>query len=220
MTGGWKSALQQQIDDFDGPVLIMLAGINGAGKTTFYHEHIEELGIEFINADQIAKDDLGYGNNLTQEQAREVREYADELRSMRVQQQLSFVTETVFSDEGGYKINLLMEAKANGFLVILYYIGLDSIELAQLRVMNRVLCGGHGLPPEVVASRYPRSLENLVKSIGVPHHTLLFDNSMAEMHRFVCHVSAGGVRIDQNFCPGWAQKYLAFASAHTAAIDN
>lgn len=212
MTGEWQNTLQQQIDDHDGPVLIMLAGINGAGKTTFYHQHIENFGIEFINADQIAKDGMGYGNDLTREQATEVREYADELRSRRVQQRLSFVTETVFSDEGGHKIGLLKEARENGFLVILYYIGIDSIELAQIRVMNRVLCGGHDVPPDVIAKRYPRSLENLIKSIGVPQHTLLFDNSTSGMYRFVCHANEDGLRFDQAFCPGWAEEYLAGVS--------
>ena len=72
------------------PVIVAIAGPNGAGKTTFFHSHLREAGLRFINADDIAGE-LGIS-------AYEAAQIADALRHELVRQRESFVFETVFSD--------------------------------------------------------------------------------------------------------------------------
>jgi hypothetical protein len=72
------------------PVIVAIAGPNGAGKTTFFHSHLGEAGLRFINADDIARE-----LKITSYEAAEL---ADALRRELVRQRESFVFETVFSD--------------------------------------------------------------------------------------------------------------------------
>jgi len=68
-------------------------------------------------------------------------------------------------------------AKARGYEVILYYVGLDNVEIAKERVRQRVKAGGHGIPEADIERRYSESLENLKKMIPVCDSVLLFDNT-------------------------------------------
>ncbi|TWU54993.1 putative nucleotidyltransferase [Rubripirellula tenax] len=36
------------------PIVVALAGSNGAGKSTFFESHLSECGLRFVNADEIA----------------------------------------------------------------------------------------------------------------------------------------------------------------------
>lgn len=81
------------------PVIVALAGSNGAGKTTFYHAHLQPGALRLINADILARE-LGvemYG----------AAKMAGALRQRLVEQRESFVFETVFSDPVGDKLEFL-----------------------------------------------------------------------------------------------------------------
>ena len=71
------------------PVIVVLAGPNGAGKSTFFHAHLEEAGLRFVNADVIAYE-LKVGPY-------EAAKMADSLRRELLRQRECFVFETVFS---------------------------------------------------------------------------------------------------------------------------
>jgi predicted ABC-type ATPase len=73
----------------------------------------------------------------------------------------------------------LRAARSAGFDVILYFVATDDPVINQGRVANRVLHGGHDVPPDRIASRYHRSLANLPLAIAVAHRGLIFDNSRA-----------------------------------------
>ena len=105
------------------PVIVAVAGSNGAGKTTFYHAHLAPAGLRFINADAIARE--------LELDAYAAAELADELRGELVRQRESFVFETVFSDPVGAKLAFLHEAASTGYNVVLCFIGIDGPELSR-----------------------------------------------------------------------------------------
>ncbi len=151
------------------PVIVAVAGPNGAGKTTFYGAHLERTALRFVNADELARE-LEIGPY-------EAAEVASQIREAMLAQRESFVFETVFSDPSGDKLQFLLRAETLGYTVVLCFIGLASPQLSDERVAMRVLQGGHDVPTDKLAERYPRTIENLRRSIHELPHVLVFDNS-------------------------------------------
>lgn len=89
--------------------LIFLAGPNGAGKTTYYRTFLRASGLLFVNADELSRM-LGVPN-------KEAAKFADEARALLVANGESFITETVFSDPVGAKLDFLRRAIATGYEV-------------------------------------------------------------------------------------------------------
>jgi predicted ABC-type ATPase len=150
------------------PAIVAIAGPNGAGKTTFFHSHLREAGLRFINADDIAPE-----LKITSYEAAEL---ADALRRELVRQRESFVFETVFSDPVGDKLTFLTNASAAGYNVVLCFIGISGPETSEERVVMRVSQGGHDVPSEKLVSRFPRTLANLGAAIQTLPMVLVFDN--------------------------------------------
>ena len=151
------------------PIVVAIAGPNGAGKSTFFHAHLASAALRFLNADDLGRE-LGVD-------ALQGTEVANRLRQELVEQGESFVFETVFSDPVGDKVEFLARAAARGYAVVLVFIGLDSAGTSEQRVAMRVLQGGHDVPLDKVAARFPRILENLARAIQRLPHVLVFDNS-------------------------------------------
>lgn len=140
------------------PDLVLLAGPNGAGKSTFYEIHLRAAGLPFLNSDVVVGE-LGVSDY-------EASQALDEIRDLYIERQISFISETVFSDPVGAKVSMLRRAMDAGFSVRLIYVGLDSPALAEARVSHRVGNGGHAVPPDKIAARYPRSLANLALALN------------------------------------------------------
>jgi predicted ABC-type ATPase len=150
------------------PLLLALAGPNGAGKTTFYHAHLQPAGLRLVNADILAKE-------LKLDPYPAAR-LADVLRRRLLRQRESYVFETVFSDPVGDKLHFLKEAAAQGYTVILCFIGISGPPVSEQRVAMRVSQGGHDVPPDKLIARFPRTLANLKKAIRQLPHVWIFDN--------------------------------------------
>jgi predicted ABC-type ATPase len=150
------------------PVIVAIAGTNGAGKTTFFHSHLREAGLRFVNADDIAHE-LGIS-------AYEAAEIADALRQELVKQRESFVFETVFSDPAGEKVAFLADAVSAGYNVVLCFVGISSPQTSEERVAMRVSQGGHDVPAGKLATRFPRTMANLKTAIQKLPIVLIFDN--------------------------------------------
>ena len=84
------------------PLVVAIAGSNGAGKTTFYEAHLAPAGLRFVNADDLARE--------LEVDAYEAAEIAGTLRETLLEQGESFVFETVFSDPVGEKVAFLERA--------------------------------------------------------------------------------------------------------------
>lgn len=151
------------------PIIVVLAGPNGAGKSTFHEAHLQQAGLRFVNADDLARD-VG----IT---AYEAAELANQLRRELVRQRESFVFETVLSDPVGDKIDFLKDATRAGYAVVLCFIGLDRAETSAQRVAMRVLQGGHDVPEGKLVTRFDRTLANLHRAIRELPIVHVFDNS-------------------------------------------
>lgn len=129
------------------PLLIVLAGSNGAGKSTFHAEALSGTGIPLVNADEVARD------------------------------RVSFVMETVLSDTQGAKLAFFAEAQAAGYFLLFIHIRVDNVETSIARVSQRVLNGGHDVPDEKLRSRFPRTQRNVERGLAMADAGLVFDNS-------------------------------------------
>lgn len=154
------------------PLIVVLAGSNGAGKSTFHRAHLERAGLRFVNADVVARElDLApYA----------AARLADAVRRQLVAQRESFVFETVFetvfSDPAGSKLAFLEESVRLGYTVVLCFIGISGPGVSEQRVAMRVSQGGHDVPPEKLIARFPRTMANLRAAIRVLPHVWIFDN--------------------------------------------
>ena len=151
------------------PVIVALAGSNGAGKTTFYHAHLQPSELRLVNADILARE-LGV-------EPYTAAKMAAALRQRLVNQRESFVFETVFSDPAGDKLAFLKGAMEAGYQVVFCFIGIANPAISEQRVAMRVSQGGHDVPLEKLVTRFPRTLANLKAAIRVLPHLLIFDNS-------------------------------------------
>ena len=140
--------------------LYIIAGCNGAGKTTASFTILPEIleCKEFVNADEIAK-------GLSPFQPEKVAFEAGRIMIERVNHLLknkeSFALETTLATRS-YKSKLIW-AQENGYTVKLLFFWLPTIEMAVERVAVRVSEGGHHIPKDVIARRYKRGIANLFK---------------------------------------------------------
>ncbi len=155
--------------------LYIIAGCNGAGKTTASFIILPEIldCKEFVNADEIAK-------GLSPFQPEKVSFEAGRIMLNRINELLfenqNFAFETTLSTRS-YK-NKIIEAKEKGYRVTLLFFWLQNIELAKERVKTRVSEGGHNIQPEIIERRYIRGIENLFDIyLPIVDGTLIFDNS-------------------------------------------
>lgn len=153
----------------NSPWFVLVAGIKGAGKSTFAQNRetlavlLENQGpeLEIINPDLVTREILKSSPGLPIGEANLQAAVDCEKRVKRLvaNGRSSFVIETVLSSEK-YK-PIVRSALKNGYQVLFLYVVLSSVEEAISRVARRVREGGHNVPTEKVRSRWPRSLANL-----------------------------------------------------------
>ena len=155
--------------------LYIIAGCNGAGKTTASFTILPEiLGCkEFINADEIAK-------GLSPFQPESVAVQAGRIMLARMDELLqkgeTFAFETTLATKS-YKQKIEW-AQANGYEVTLLFFWLDSPNIAKERVAQRVAEGGHNIPLETIERRYYNGIANLFTIyIDMVDICYIFDNS-------------------------------------------
>jgi len=184
--------------------LWVLAGGNGAGKSTFYHQYLSRYGIKFVNADLIAGAmDTDHPERLSYEAAA----LATEIRENMIAMGESFCFETVFSHES--KIDFIAEAKAHGYSVILVYIHLIDPSLNEARVYQRTLEGGHDVPAEKIHTRIPRTMKNIKTALPLADEAWILDNSSGQ-NRFqqIAIIKSGYCEKKVNPLPAWAMDLL------------
>ncbi|HZG00249.1 MAG TPA: zeta toxin family protein [Chitinophagales bacterium] len=157
------------------PTLFVIAGCNGAGKTTASYTLLPEvLGItEFVNADEIAR-------GLSPFNPESVAIQAGRLMLERIHdligKQVDFAIETTLANKS--YVTLLENVKGLGYEVYLLYFWLSSPEMAVDRVATRVREGGHNIPIDTIRRRYHRGVRNLFRLyLPLADSWFLVDNS-------------------------------------------
>jgi predicted ABC-type ATPase len=195
------------VDKRNPPVLHLLVGVNGAGKTTFYYHQIKPRAkVSFINADEIQKQHWPHETNNPQ-RSYEAANIAEKQRAEHIKQGKSFAAETVFSHPS--KLELIRNAQQSGFMVALYHIHIATPELAKKRVETRKEMGGHDVPEDKIVSRFSRTLTHLQKAVQMADRTMVFDNSeLGKSHRHLMTLERGRITNLKRGLPAWAyQQY-------------
>ncbi|HEY1053587.1 MAG TPA: zeta toxin family protein [Emticicia sp.] len=157
------------------PQLYIIAGCNGAGKTTASYTILPEIFNcrEFVNADNIAA-------GLSPFNPESVAIEAGRLMLQRIHtlmaENLTFALETTLATKS--YVSLIKKAKLQSYEVTLAFFWLASPKVAQERVLVRVESGGHNIPPETIKRRYFRGIQNLFKLyLPVVDRAIIIDNS-------------------------------------------
>ncbi|OCR84595.1 AAA family ATPase, partial [Campylobacter fetus] len=132
--------------------LYIFAGVNGAGKSTFYINQIEANNDFYgarINSDEIVKEFGDWKNLKDQNRAGKI---ALKLRKSYLDRGIDFNLETTLSGHGIVKF--IQEAKNANYNITLFYVGLDSVELSKQRVAIRTAKNGHSIDEKVLERRY------------------------------------------------------------------
>jgi predicted ABC-type ATPase len=158
--------------------LYIIAGCNGAGKTTASFTILPEMldCREFVNADEIAR-------GLSPFQPEKVAFEAGRIMLRRVDDLMSrgetFALETTLATKMYQQ--KIRTAQQQGYTVILLYFWLNNPELAQERVKTRVLEGGHSIAPEVIDRRYWLGINCLFGNyLPLVDEASVYDNSSGE----------------------------------------
>ena len=183
--------------------LWLLAGGNGAGKSTFYEQFLKPLNLPFINADILAKQ----LDEDTEAASYKAAKLAEKLRLSLLHLGTSFCFETVFSHPS--KIDFLATAKSLGYEIILVYIHLQNDELNQARVAQRVGEGGHNVPADKIISRIPRTMANVKQALPLVDVAKFYDNSsQSQPFLSVAQLTKGKLTNQVKVLPDWTIEIL------------
>jgi predicted ABC-type ATPase len=157
------------------PNLYVIAGCNGAGKTTASYTVLPEMlnCKEFVNADEIAK-------GLSPFQPEKVAIEAGRIMLNRIKDLLTHNADFAFETTLATKTyrQFIHEAQLNGYFVTLLFFWLNSSDLAIERVKSRVNSGGHDIPIETIRRRYNSGIINLPKLyLPICDYWMIIDNS-------------------------------------------
>jgi predicted ABC-type ATPase len=135
------------------PDAILIAGANGAGKTTFARQflHVRYPVAHFLNADEIQREGPAFSHPVAA--GRELVRRLDDL----VGQRETFAVETTLSSRR--YVAKLREWSGLGYRTSLHFIELPSADFAVRRVATRVAAGGHAVPDADVRRRFERGVQ-------------------------------------------------------------
>jgi predicted ABC-type ATPase len=177
--------------------LFIIAGCNGAGKTTAAFTILPEIinCKEFVNADEIAKGLSPFQpEKVAFESGRIMLNRIDEL----LKENESFAFETTLATRS-YK-NKIKTAREKGFTITLLFFWLQNVELAKERVKIRVSEGGHNIEPEIIERRYLNGIKNLFEIyLPIVDGLLLFDNSEGKHELLAIKTIDGQLKIINKF---------------------
>lgn len=194
------------------PTLHLLAGPDGAGKSTLYQSLVGPRYpvLPFVNADDYESQHLMHMASGAARHAL-ARAWADGERAALLKRRESFVTETVFSHPS--RLELMARARKQGCEVVLYVLCVDESRVLIERVKQRVEQGGHAVPAHKVVTRYPRTLALLHEALALADLSLLIDGADVEDGgpRLVASIAAARMYLHTPLRPRWAEKLLGFA---------
>ena len=156
------------------PVLVVLAGVNGAGKSSIGGHQLARAGLTWFNPDTFARE-LRAATGCTQEDA-SARAWAEGLRRLdaSIASQHDYAFETTL---GGRTVPGRIHSASSTHDVIVWFCGLGSADLHVNRVRARAAAGGHDIPEARIRERYLTSLLNLIALMPALSELRVYDNS-------------------------------------------
>ena len=157
--------------------IYVIAGVNGAGKSSIGGAAFRAFGGDYYNPDEAARQLIAADPrlDLTEANSRAWRQGVGLLRQA-IAEHLDFAIETTL---GGNTIpRVLAEATAQNVGIYVWYAGLSSVELHLQRVRSRVRHGGHSVPEDAIRRRFERSRLNLIDLLPLLAALRMYDNSV------------------------------------------
>lgn len=160
--------------------ILVLAGTNGAGKSSLGGAALQKAGAAWYDPDRAARRYLAAGLSQADANSRAWHRGRVQLEQA-VRQGTDYAFETTL---GGRTITrLLLQAAAAGHRLRIWYVGLSSPELHIRRVRERAERGGHDIPEPLIRARWTSSRENLIRLLPHLAELALYDNSAdARLH--------------------------------------
>lgn len=204
-----------------GGRIVVLAGTNGAGKSSVAGEALRQAGGAYYNPDEATLRFLTLYPGMSREEANGRAWRLGRLLLHRaIEQRRAFAFETTLG--GRTMTGLLMKAANVGIAVHVWYVGLDSPDRHVARVRARVARGGHHISEARIRARYDASRANLVSLLPHLAELKVYDNSTeGDPHsggrpspRLILHLKAGGVvgACSLADVPGWAKPIVLAAT--------
>lgn len=205
--------------------ITVLAGVNGAGKSSVAGAYLRASGADYYNPDEFTRTvirqnpgiDPAEANSLAWAQGKERLERA-------IADGTDFAFETTL---GANTISaLLLRAAREGMAVKVCFVGLASVEHHLHRVAARVASGGHDIPKEKIRERWQNSRLNIIRLLPRLTEFVLWDNSAeadftttAPRPVLLLHLKNGAIIAPKNLSrtPEWAKPIVAAAIKHLGA---
>lgn len=200
--------------------IYVLAGTNGAGKSSVGGAALREAGVDFFNPDEAARRIQAARPGLTQTEVNSAAwHHGRRLLENAIADRLDFAFETTL---GGETMTRLLENAADaGLEVRVWYVALESFELHIDRVRRRVAKGGHDIPEADIRRRYDQSRLNLIRLLPKLTELRVYDNSREgdpdagrePAPKLLLHWRSGRIVAPRRFAaaPEWAKPILAAA---------
>ena len=158
------------------PCIFVLAGNNGAGKSSLGGATIRASGADYFNPDEAALRIRAVNPGMTAEQANAAAWHEGRrLLERAIAERLDYAFETTLG--GKTMASLLDDAITAGIDVRIWYVGVKSPDVCIERVRARVAAGGHAIPEAMIRQRYHKSLLNLLRLMPGISELRVFDNS-------------------------------------------
>jgi len=198
--------------------IYVLAGVNGAGKSSIGGATFRASGADYFNPDEVAGNLISANPNLTQADANSAAWHQGvKLLKRAIEERLDFAFETTL---GANTIpRLLAQAAAQGIEIYIWYVGLSSPELHIERVQARVRRGGHNIAAEHIRRRYQHSRLNLIDLLARITALRVYDNSAdgdpaagkIPKPKLVVHMERGKILNPRDLkrTPDWAKPIVA-----------
>jgi predicted ABC-type ATPase len=202
------------------PCIWVLAGTNGAGKSSIAGEMVRSQGADYFNPDEAARKILAANPGIGQPDANSAAWHEGRrLLERAIAERLDFTFESTL---GGNTIPSLLERAAQaGIEIRVWYVGLSSPELHMARVRARVGKGGHDIPEPTIRKRFDASRRNLIHLMPRLTALRVYDNSVeadpdgghAPRPQLVLHLDRGRIVDDSDLSrtPAWAKPIVAAA---------
>lgn len=210
------------------PTLTVLAGVNGAGKSSVGGKALRESGAEYFNPDE-------HAHRLRAQQPHLAREKANAIAwaygKTKLETAIANGTDFTFeSTLGGKSITrLLIQAAQTSHQLEIWFVGLASVELHLARVARRVARSGHPIPEADIRKRWIGSHENIIRLIPFATTLRVFDNSAEVSARgapepiLLLSIQDGELAYPAppqlESIPTWAKPIVAAAYKHFGLID-